>query len=151
MDGRIPFGDVLGDFFFVSLFRDGAGRVLFVIGDISRVAFVVRGVSASSSVGVSVPCWWLVEDSPGASSGVRGFCASYVGGCPNRVSLAAWIFFAKQNFSILRLFRLYSPTVLHASKFMSGLLVLVVFGVFRRIWLCRCCVLQGFSDYVCRW
>ena len=26
-------------------------------------------------------------------------------------------FFAKQNFSILRLFRLYSPIVLHATKF----------------------------------
>ena len=68
IDGRIPFWDVLGDLFFVIFFGVGTGRVLFVIGDISSVEFVARGVSTSSSIGVDVPCWWLLDDGPDRAS-----------------------------------------------------------------------------------
>ena len=56
IDARIPFCDVLGDLFFVIFFGVGAGSVLVVIGDISSVELVARGVSTSSSIGVDVPC-----------------------------------------------------------------------------------------------
>ena len=60
-------------------------------------------------------------------------------------------FSAKQHFSILRLFRLYSPIVLQATKFMRRSLVLVGRGVFLKILLCHCYVSRYFCDCECLW
>ena len=162
-----PFGCPWG--FLLCDFRWRWGWACFVvIGDISSVEFVARGVSPSSSVGVDEPCWWLVDDGPDASCDVRGFCASLMGGCFNRASLpalftccsvraalAAWAFSAQfLNYRISQFYVYFDYIHLlfyRRRSLRDGVLVLVVFGVFRRIWQCRCCVLQCFFDYVCRW
>ena len=82
-----------------------------------------------------MPCCWLIvaigaDEGPGASWVMVGFWWSLVVGSSNRAALAAWVFSAKQNFSILRLFLLYSPTVLQATKFMRRSFVSGGFGRF---------------------
>ena len=136
IDERFPFWTVLGDLFLLSFFVVVVGRVIVVIGDMSSEEFPARGVASLSSIGVEVPCWWLVvvtaaDAGPGASSDVVGIWSLLVAGCSNRAAwcslrfgcsvraaLAVWAFSAKQNFSILRLFLLYSPMVLQATMFM---------------------------------
>ena len=123
-----------------------------LIGDMLNEELTVGNDGPGLSIGVDVPCCCcerLCHVGADKGLGASGLCA-----LPGRVSLFSpdgCAFSAKHNFFNLRLFLLYSSTVLHATKFIkrsSGSGVLYAFPWKQP---CRCYVLLCFYNYLCRW
>ena len=125
MQGCLPFcafpGDFLLNFFFPPV-------VLVSIGDTLNEGPGIECCGCVSSMGVDVSsfCVFVVE-LVSSLLAFRLWCCTTLGGVgclvfmgfsPIWGVLSRCAFSAKQNFSILRLFRLYSPIVLQATKFM---------------------------------
>ena len=147
-------GDSLFNFFFPP--------VVFVrIGETLNDKLGIELFACSSSMGVDISCCWVFPG--GLVSLFVAFrlrdcwmlgcpcCAGFFELWPIWDVFVSCAFSAKQNFSILRLFRLYSPIVCRLRNLLGGVLVLVVKGVFLMIWLCHCYVSWCFYDYECLW
>ena len=126
IDFCVPFWANRYDFFFNvwrSRFEAAVGRGILLMGEMLIDELTVWNEVPGLSTGVEVPCCcWERIFQVGADEGPG---ASWLETVSERVSLSLCVmcvfsdwaaFSGQQNFSILHLLLLYSPTVLHATK-----------------------------------